>query len=73
MKTVWRLICYALGPKSGRTDRESNIIAAIRFLFVLQVLITNCFIIAGVIKHYNDVPVSQVSTVSPTCNFNGLR
>lgn len=73
MKTVWRLICCALGPKSGRTDQESNIIAAIRFLFVLQVLITNCFIIAGVIRHFNDVPVSQVSTSSPTCTVKELR
>jgi len=55
------MICYALGSKAGKDNQEADIVAIIRLLFVLQVIVTNSFIIAGVIKHYNDVPVSKVS------------
>lgn len=53
-KSVWRMICYALGSKAGKDNQEADIVAIIRLLFVLQVITTNSFIIAGVIKHFND-------------------
>lgn len=51
---MWRLICYALGSKSGKNNQEADIVAFIRLIFVLQVIITNGFIIAGVVRHFND-------------------
>jgi hypothetical protein len=51
-KQRWRLIAKALGSKSGATDRESDQIALIRLLVVLSYIITNLFIIAGVIHHW---------------------
>lgn len=52
MKSKWRLWAKALGEKSGATDREADTIAAIRTTIVLCYVITNCFIVAGVIRHW---------------------
>jgi hypothetical protein len=52
MKYIWRLWAKALGEKSGKTDREANQIACIRTVIVLTYMITNAFIIAGVIRHW---------------------
>lgn len=54
MKKVWRLWCKALGEKATPNDQESDKIAIIRSFIFLSYLITNCFIIAGVIRHYDD-------------------
>lgn len=54
-KPLFRLIAKALGEKSGKDDREADRVAFIRILITLQVLITNFFIVAGVVRHWNDV------------------
>jgi len=51
---MWRLIAKALGEKSGDNDCESDKIACIRLGIVLSYIITNCFIVAGVIRHWSD-------------------
>jgi len=53
IKRLWRIWAKALGEKSGNTDTESDRIACIRTIIVLSYIITNCFIIAGVIRHWN--------------------
>jgi hypothetical protein len=53
IKRLWRLWAKALGEKAGNTDREANRIACIRTIIVLSYVITNCFIVAGVIRHWN--------------------
>ena len=49
---VWRLWAKALGEKSGSSDKEADRIACIRTLIVLTYIITNFFIVAGVIRHW---------------------
>jgi hypothetical protein len=49
---MWRLWAKALGEKTGKSDKEADRIAVIRTLIVLAYLITNAFIIAGVIRHW---------------------
>jgi hypothetical protein len=49
---LWRLWSKALGEKSGATDQESDQIAFIRTLIVLTYIITNLFIISGIIRHW---------------------
>jgi len=49
----WHIWAKALGEKAGTTDKEADRIAIIRTFIVLTYIITNCFIIAGVIKHWN--------------------
>lgn len=50
----WRWWAKSLGEKASKCDRESDTIATIRSIIFLTYLITNCFIVAGVIRHWND-------------------
>jgi hypothetical protein len=49
---MWRLWAKALGEKTGSNNKEADIIAIIRTIIVLGYVITNLFIIAGVIRHW---------------------
>ena len=42
----------ALGEKAGATRQEADRVAMIRTVIVLSYIITNAFIIAGVIRHW---------------------
>ena len=60
---LWRLWAKSLGEKASDSDSESDIVAIIRTLILFSYLITNCFIIAGVIRHYHDQQIQcSVST-----------
>ena len=48
----WRIWAKALGEKAGSSDAEADRIACIRTLIVLSYVLTNTFIIAGVIRHW---------------------
>jgi hypothetical protein len=61
-KTVWRLFAKALGEKASKCDQESDTIALIRTFIFTTYLITNAFIIAGVVRHWNDKQDVQVSS-----------
>jgi hypothetical protein len=52
LRNTWRLWAKALGEKSGTTDREADRVAVIRTVIVLCYIVTNLFIIAGVIRHW---------------------
>ena len=65
-KTVWKWFAMALGEKASKCDVESDIVARIRAVIFLTYLITNCFIIAGVIKHWNDQQHEVPSSVPET-------
>jgi hypothetical protein len=53
-KTVWKWFAMALGEKASKCDKESDIVARIRAVIFLTYLITNIFIVAGVIRHWDD-------------------
>jgi hypothetical protein len=52
MAKFWRIWAKALGRKEGINDKESDRVALIRTLIILSYIITNMFIIAGVIRHW---------------------
>jgi hypothetical protein len=52
-KNAWRWWSKALGEKASKCDKESDKIAMIRTVIFFTYLITNAFIIAGVIRHWN--------------------
>ena len=55
MKTFWKIWKYALGSFQDETKKEyDNIICVIRTFIFIQLVITNCFIVAGNIRHWND-------------------
>lgn len=49
---MWRLWAKSLGEKTGENDEEADKVAVIRTLVVLAYLVTNAFIVAGVIRHW---------------------
>ena len=51
-KKLWTLWANALGAKAGKTDSEADMVAIIRTLIVLSYIGTNCFIVAGVWRHW---------------------
>lgn len=65
---MWRIWCYALGRKEGRDKKDADRIAVIRTLIMIQLIITNFFIIAGNVKtlFFNTpgVTVEEVNTKS---------
>jgi len=52
MRKLWHIWAKALGEKAGATKQEADMVALVRTFIVLSYLITNCFIIAGVIRHW---------------------
>lgn len=51
---MWRLWCKALGQKATECDKESDRVAIIRTAVLAAYMISNIFLIAGVIKHWDD-------------------
>jgi hypothetical protein len=68
-KTVWRLIAKSLGEKSGKDDREADKIALIRLSAFLSIFITNSFIVANALRHWND-NTQPIKCVIETSTFS---
>jgi hypothetical protein len=49
---MWKLWAKALGEKASSNDKEADRIAIVRTLIVMVYVVTNFFIIAGVIRHW---------------------
>lgn len=66
--SIWRLWAKSLGEKASKCDNESDKIALIRTFIFATYLITNIFIVAGVIRHWNDEKVIEIyiEGVEPT-------
>ena len=54
MKQFWRLWAKALGEKASQDNNEADTVALIRTLIISVYVITNIFIIAGIVKHWNN-------------------
>jgi hypothetical protein len=64
-KNAWRWWAKALGEKASKCDKESDKIAVIRTVIFLSYLITNGFIIAGVVRHWNDSQTIEIYIENP--------
>ena len=54
MRKVWKIWKYSLGSFSDtQTKRYDDVVCIIRSIIFVTYLITNCFITAGVIRHWN--------------------
>ena len=51
--TRWRILALALGEKAHHDSRIADRVAMVRLTILLSYLLTNTFIIAGVIRHWN--------------------
>lgn len=52
MSKFWRLWAKALGEKASEDNKEADRVAMIRSAIVMCYIITNMFIVAGVIRHW---------------------
>ena len=53
---VWKVWKYALGSFSDdKTEKYDNYVVVVRTIIFISYLVTNCFIISGVIRHWNDL------------------
>ena len=60
MKNLWHLWALALGQKAHKKDDVADRVAIVRTVIFLSYLITNVFIVAGVIRHWNDEPAQII-------------
>ena len=61
MDKVWRIWKYALGSFSDeKTEPYDNYVGLVRSIIFVSYLVTNCFIISGVIRHWNNVPTERL-------------
>jgi len=49
---MWKLWSKALGEKASDDNKEADKVAIIRSAIVMCYIITNMFIVAGVIRHW---------------------
>jgi hypothetical protein len=54
LRMVWRLWSKALGEKAHKKDHVADKVAILRSVIFTTYLITNCFIVAGVLRHWHD-------------------
>jgi len=74
MIKLWRIWKYALGSFSDdKTKEYDNPILVIRSFIFISYLITNCFIISGVIRHWNNVPTQRLPVQHQSIQEKHLR
>ena len=70
MKEVWKIWKYSLGSFNDSTTKKyDNYIVIVRSIIFISYLITNCFITAGVIRHWGDS--QETGTLSPDSLVGG--
>ena len=61
MIKLWKTWKYALGSFSDeKTEPYDNYVVLVRSIIFVSYLVTNCFIISGVIRHWNNVPTERL-------------
>ena len=68
--TLWRWWAKSLGEKASKCDKESDKIAIIRTIIFATDLVTNCFIVAGVIRHWNEKTINVEVEIYETPNYS---
>ena len=57
MRQIWTTWKYTLGSFSDtKTENYDDRIAIIRTIIFVSYMVTNAFIVSGVLRHWNDVP-----------------
>ena len=57
MNKLWQIWKYAIGSFSDdKTEPYDNYVAGIRTIIFVSYMVTNAFIVSGVLRHWNDVP-----------------
>ena len=70
---IWNAWAKALGEKASHEKSEADAVALIRTVIFASYLITNAFIVAGVIRHWNDREDESVSLHSLAPSHNNFE
>lgn len=70
MKKLWHLWALALGEKAHKKDDVADRVAIVRTIIFATYLITNCFIVAGVIRHWNEREIKVEVKVYETQSYD---
>lgn len=62
-KTWWYVWSKSLGEKASSCNKTSDKVAVVRTIIFATYLITNCFIVAGVIRQWNKESVINVEVI----------
>ena len=60
VKNLWHLWSLALGEKAHKKDHVADKVAVVRTIIFVTYFITNAFIVAGVLRHWNDEPAQII-------------
>ena len=69
MKHLWHLWALALGEKAHKKDQVADKVAIIRSFIFATYLITNAFIVAGVVRHWNDREINVDVEIYENANY----
>jgi hypothetical protein len=72
MKHLWHLWALALGEKAHKKDQVADKVAVVRTLIFTTYLITNCFIVAGVIRHWNSREINVEVEIYENPNYSEI-
>jgi hypothetical protein len=67
-RNLWRLWALALGEKAHKKDHVADQVAILRSVIFTTYLVTNCFIVAGVIRHWNGRQINVQVEIYETPN-----
>jgi hypothetical protein len=70
MEQMWRLWAKSLGEKAHPKNHLADRVAVIRTIIFITYLITNCFIVAGVIRHWNDREINVEVEIYENQNYS---
>jgi len=70
IKKVWSWWSKALGEKASECDHEADKVAVIRTFIFATYLITNGFIVANAIRHWNDKEINVEVQIYENPNYS---
>ena len=74
LNRFWNIWKYALGSFSDEKTKDyDNYVVIVRSIIFVSYLVTNCFIISGVIRHWNNVPTKRLPIQHQSIQEEHLR
>lgn len=70
LRMIWRWWAKSLGQKASDCDNEADKVAIIRTFIFATYLITNAFIVAGVVRHWNEKEIKVEVEIYENQNYS---
>jgi len=70
LQMIWRCWAKALGEKAHKNDDIADKVAILRSFLFATYLVTNCFIVAGVLRHWDEKNINVEVQIYEKPNSN---